>query len=128
MRGISPRASSALPIRLLRIRAMPLRRSIWSRPRPLFQETRGRIAPERSCWQRIDPISGGGWIAGSPPLDHADYDVCLRPARWQFVRGQGRGGNRVGLASREGNSRKKVSSQRFIIDRSRPFHGSCGIR
>ena len=66
-------------------------------------------------------------IAGSPPLDHADYDVRLRPARWQFVRSQGRGRNRVGLAAREGNSGKKVSSQCFVLDRSRPFRCRCSI-
>ena len=106
---------------------MPLRRCIWSRPRPLFHEARSRITPKRSCWQSIDPISGGGWIASSPPLNHPDYDVRLRPARWQFGRSQGRGGNRVGLAAREGNSCEKVSSRCFVLDRSRPFRCRCSI-
>ena len=57
--------------------------------RPLFHEARGRIAPKRSCWQSINPISSGDRIADGPPLDHADYDVRLRPTGWQFVRSQG---------------------------------------
>ena len=82
-------ASSALPIQRLHIGSMPLRRCIWSCPRPLFHEACGRIAPKRSCWQSIDPISGGGWIAYGPPLDHADYDVRLGPAWWQSAAMEG---------------------------------------